>query len=207
MFDFDYQTPDDAFIHFNAAIYLNRVCIQQLTDRRFSANVSKTFDRTLSFHILTYLAKLTFLTILPLFTFVTCQQTRLSTSTRHSFIPSFSMRCVLLYGRAWDWSSSIFVENQHHSPVHGRRTILSRVLQTFVWHRQFITDKILLLQQMLSANFWWVFRLQCLKSCRIVLGWVYIWLKKNVNFWSHSTRIFGKKNIKTRSQTFLSTIM
>ena len=56
MFDFDYQTPDDAFIHFNAAIYLNRVCMQQPTDRPFCVNVSKTFDRTLSFHILTYLA-------------------------------------------------------------------------------------------------------------------------------------------------------
>lgn len=114
------------------------------------------------------------------------------------------MRCVLLYGRAWKWPSSIFVENQHHSPVHGRRTMLSCVLQTFVRHRQFITDKILLLQQMLNANFWWVFRLQCLNSCRVVPGWVYIWHQKNVSIWSNLTRTSDKKNINFRMRYNLS---
>lgn len=173
MFDFHYQTPDDAFIHFNAAIYLDRVCIEQPTDR--PTVLCKCIENIwpnpfISHSYLFGIADIFNHSAIIYFCHLSTDAfKRLHTTLVHSLI--FDAMCIVI----WQSMKMVLFHICWKSTPQfcSWPTNDTRVLQTFVWHRQFITDKILLLQQMLSANFWWVFRLQCLRPCRITLGWVY----------------------------------
>lgn len=164
----------------------------------YRTHLTEPFHFTTS---LSYLVMLTFLTIRQLFTFVTCRLIRWSAFARrrrltliYSF-PNFGCDIFTVRKRSNENGLPYLKTNtKDHSPC--LRLAMPTFRSFFYWQRQFITDKILLLQQMLSANFWWVFRLERFKletrKTMLARASIFGLWKYHHHIWSHSARVSNR---------------